>query len=90
MNMLTRRLIIAATTSFVLAGHAFAQEGMARNLAVGADLRTALNLDERPDPGPGANPAPVQVDELRVVNDHLIFKDDTIRDRHHTYPPLES
>jgi len=26
MNMLTRRLIIAATTSFVLAGHAFAQE----------------------------------------------------------------
>src|SRR3989441_2689849 len=54
-----------ADENVVLNRHAFADEGVARNLTPPAGLRILLDLDERPDLRLVADLAAVQVDELR-------------------------
>ena len=53
---------------------------VAGNLADAADHRAALNLDERADPGRVADAAAVEVDELRVVDDHAVAENDIATD----------
>src|SRR5881296_260022 len=53
-----------ADEDVVLDCHAFTDEGVARNLALPADLRIFLDLDERPDLCSVADLAAVEIDEL--------------------------
>src|SRR5881296_267994 len=57
-----------ADEDVVLDCHAFTDEGVARNLALPADLRIFLDLDERPDLCSVADLAAVEVDELRELD----------------------
>ena len=54
--------------------HALADERVARDLAVVADHRVALDLDERADRVCVADPAAVEVDERRLRNRHVRSK----------------
>src|SRR5437870_597152 len=57
-----------ADEDVVLDCHAFTDEGVARNLALPADLRIFLDLDERPDLCSVADLAAVEIDELRELD----------------------
>ena len=55
----------------------FANEGMARDLAVLTNGGVALNLDERPDSCARADAAPVHVDQIRMMDDNAFFENHT-------------
>ena len=62
----------------VFNGHAFADEGVAGNLAVASDRDAFLNLDERADPGAVPDLTTVEIDE--VVNVYVATELDVRRD----------
>src|SRR5437762_12821750 len=70
----------------VLDRHAPAHEAVARDLAVAADHRAALHLDERADARVIADAAPVQVDQRRLWNRNVCTELD-VRRNHFRAPP---
>src|SRR5207237_6368675 len=65
--------------------HARADERVARNLAVPADDRARLDLDERADLRVVADRAAIQVHELRLRDGDAVAKDHVFRN--HSRPP---
>src|SRR5690606_6906740 len=61
--------------------HPGADERMAGDLAPGADHHPPLDLDERADHRPVPDPAAVDVDEIRVVDDHTLPELDVVGDQ---------
>src|SRR5690606_22333301 len=55
-------------------GHAFADEGVAGNLAVAADSGILLDFDEGANACAGADAATVKVDKIGVGNDHAFVQ----------------
>ena len=90
-NRRTRLLVIdedhsVTDENFILEREAFAKKAVGRNLAAGPNPHITLDLDERPDRRLGANCAPVEVHELRMMNNNSSTKLDIISNRHRTDP----